>query len=50
MDPILLLLHITAVGLILMGLFHAVGKERRALFANYYLCTIVFTLSILIIC
>ena len=30
MAPILLLLHITAVGLILIGLFHAVGKERRA--------------------
>ena len=35
MAPILLLLHITAVGLILMGLFHAVGKERRALFLYY---------------
>ena len=51
MAPILLLLHITAVGLILMGLFHAVGKERRAVYIMCVLCLItvlvVYCLSIM---
>ena len=51
MAPILLLLHITAVGLILIGLFHAVGKERRAVYIICVLCLItvlvVYCLSIM---